>query len=349
MYLYVDVKYVQRLSSRLEQFKKKNDYLWNCRCPLCGDSRSSKSKARGFIYRDKRDSSRLAYRCHNCGSSILFSTLLKQIDEELYKEYKFERFKNPHPTQELLSHSEKQPLRQENVHSLVHAICCHDLPDGHVCKLYLESRRIPPNCWNRLYYTGDYRLLVDDLFHDHRHNLRHDERLIIPYLDKQGNILAVTGRSLGDSGIRYITIRANEHGPKLVFGLDRVNLDQTVYIVEGPLDSLFLSNAVASGDSNLIAVADSLSARKTVLIYDNERRNRENVYQLEKAIGLGHRVCIWPDSIQEKDINAMILAGRTPAEIQGIIDSNIVSGLSALAKLNFWKRIHTPHKRGVLL
>ena len=41
---YIDLKFISNLKSRLPQFKQKNDYLFNFRCPHCGDSKKSKLK-----------------------------------------------------------------------------------------------------------------------------------------------------------------------------------------------------------------------------------------------------------------------------------------------------------------
>ena len=52
---YIDLKFINDVSGRLEQFKKKTDYLFNFRCPHCGDSKKSKTKARAYLYRVKND------------------------------------------------------------------------------------------------------------------------------------------------------------------------------------------------------------------------------------------------------------------------------------------------------
>ena len=51
--------------------------------------------------------------------------------------------------------------------------------------------------------------------------------------------------------MRYITIMLDEDSPK-VFGLDRVNETEPIYIVEGPFDSLFLDNSIAMAGVTLI-------------------------------------------------------------------------------------------------
>ena len=87
---YIDVKFVNLISTQLQQFKKKGDFLWNFRCPYCGDSQKSRTKARGFVYRKKND---LFYKCHNCGVGTTLSNLIKYIDSKIHKDYIFERYK----------------------------------------------------------------------------------------------------------------------------------------------------------------------------------------------------------------------------------------------------------------
>jgi hypothetical protein len=45
---------------------------------------------------------------------------------------------------------------------------------------------------------------------------------------------------------------------------------------------------------------------------------------------------IWPDTIVEKDINDMVLAGR---DVQSIVECNNYSGLEAKLKFTTWKKI----------
>ena len=61
----------------------------------------------------------------------------------------------------------------------------------------------------------------------------------------------MSARLFDPDGLRYITIMFEEV-PK-IFGLDTVNFQEKYYVVEGALDSMFLSNAVA------MAGADGLS------------------------------------------------------------------------------------------
>ena len=87
----VDSKYISLVSSRLQKFKRVKADLYNFRCPICGDSQKNKSKTRGYLYTIKAD---VNFKCHNCGSSMTFSSFLKKIDTTMHKQYVFERFKN---------------------------------------------------------------------------------------------------------------------------------------------------------------------------------------------------------------------------------------------------------------
>ena len=88
---FIDVKYINLISSRLPKFKKVKPNLYNFRCPICGDSQKQKNKARGYLYRVKNNTN---YKCHNCGISVSFNSFLKDLDPETHKEYIFEKFKD---------------------------------------------------------------------------------------------------------------------------------------------------------------------------------------------------------------------------------------------------------------
>ena len=87
--MYTEIKYLNLLSTQLEKFKRKDDNLWNFRCPVCGDSQRNKNKARGFVFRLKGN---LVFKCHNCGISMSLDHLIEKINPTLYKEYRLEKF-----------------------------------------------------------------------------------------------------------------------------------------------------------------------------------------------------------------------------------------------------------------
>jgi hypothetical protein len=151
----------------------------------------------------------------------------------------------------------------------------------------------------------------------------------------------VSGRALANAEykLRYVTIKTNDSPNKLIYGLDRVDFSKPVKIVEGPIDSLFLSNCLASGDSSLSVTAKNISAEEKILIFDNEPRNKEIVKLMKDAINLGHNVVIWPDNIVGKDINEMVMNGISLDEIEAIISNNTFKNIEAQARFVFWKKV----------
>jgi hypothetical protein len=93
---------------------------------------------------------------------------------------------------------------------------------------------------------------------------------------------------------------------------------------------------MAGSDARLDAIQDR---DKLVIVYDNEPRSKDIVKKIERAIDTNYKVCIWPDNVEHKDINEMVLGGSTPSEVQYMIDQNTYSGLAAKMRLQQWKKI----------
>ena len=57
-----------------------------------------------------------------------------------------------------------------------------------------------------------------------------------------------------------------------------------------------------------------------------------------KMIEKDYMIVIWPEGQTEKDINEMIINGKTKDQVQKIISDNTYSGLSAITQINSYKR-----------
>jgi len=327
----------------LRNFKQKNSYLFNFSCPYCGDSQKNKSKARGYVFSKGND---LIFKCHNCGVGTNVGNFLKHIDSSLYREYTLEKYKtgesnNSYSANTILNIQPPKFGRVEKTKIFEHAEWLNRLPSEHHCVVYATNRKIPSKFYNKLLFTQHYKQFIDVLIPNHGKQLVDDARLIIPFYDEYDDLIAVSGRALetSDKTLRYVTLRTNENENKLIYGLDRLDLKQPVKIVEGPIDSMFLTNCVASGDANLSIAADEISADEKILIFDNEPRNKEIVKMMQNAIKSSHNVVIWPSTMQGKDINEMIMNGHTMDEIERIISNNTKSGLEAQTAFVFWKKV----------
>ena len=337
MSVFIDRKFLLLVSPKLQRFARKKDDLYNFRCPICGDSHKNKTKSRGYVFRKKND---YFYMCHNCGISTTFYNFLKQVDPNLLKEYQLERYKNGetgnnnYPKPEFEEFKTEKPTFKKSLE----LPSIESLPEAHFAKNYVQQRRIPETVWSQLYYAEDFAAFIQTLGIEKEGLHKDDKRLVIPFYNAEKELVAVQGRSLGESKLRYITLKLHDDNKK-VYGLDRIDTDELVYVVEGPIDSMFLENAVATADSNLESIVDTLDKSKVVLIFDNEPRNKEIVNKLEHAIDNHINVVIWPEMMEEKDINDMVLGGFSPDEIQDIIDKNTFLNLRAKMEFVNWKKV----------
>jgi len=324
--LHIDLKYIMLLSPRLDKFKRVRDNLFNFRCPYCGDSQKSHSKARGYFYRKKND---YFYKCHNCGSGTNLAKVIEYIDSDLYREYILERYKADAPKTEKPEFNFETPKFKKSDPELENLTSINKLNAEHPARQFVESRQIPKEFYNDLYLsTKFFKWAKISSKQDH-------PRLVIPFRDSSGEVFAAQGRAFGNETPKYLTVKFQDK-PK-IFGLDRVNSDQRIYVVEGPIDSLFVDNCIAVAGADFGALIKSEVHLKSVTyILDNEPRSKEIVKKMETLINSGNELVIWPDTILEKDINDMVLAGK---DVKEIIDNNTYSGLTATTQLSIWKRI----------
>jgi predicted RNA-binding Zn-ribbon protein involved in translation (DUF1610 family) len=320
---FVDVKYINLISSRLQKFKKVKNNLYNFRCPLCGDSQRNKNKARGYLYQVKNNTN---FKCHNCGANISFNNFLKQLDTTIHKQYTFEKFKEGNTGRNFTVEEPKFHFDAPKFKPKLDLPKASENPNA---KLYLENRKLNPD---KFYYSDRFKEWTNSLQSTFDSTENDEPRIIIP-LFYQNTLVGFQGRALGPNKIKYITIMLNDDAPK-IYGLDEVKKDQTVYITEGPFDSTFIRNAIAlcGADGDV----DKWGIRNPVWIYDNEPRNAEIHSRISRVIDNGERVVIWPSTIREKDINEMILSGLN---VQSVIESNTYSGLEAKLKFTTWKKI----------
>ena len=352
MSTYIDIKYINLVSVQLEKFSWKKDNLANCRCPICGDSKRNKTKARGYFYKKGND---FFYKCHNCGAGHSLYRFLESVSPSLTKEYSLERWRNGEngrsnykkPDEDKMFDIFKtKPEVKSNL--LKPLLCAKSAPANHDVRKFLDYRNIPEKFYDILYYTDNFRKYIQ-LVDPETSSVDlgpPEPRLVIPFFNKKGGVVAIQGRSLKPSDeakarvtAKYITVKADKSIDRLWYGMWRANPKKTVYVVEGPLDSLFIPNTIAMvGAGAIDNVHTRFENSKLVYALDNEPRNHQIVHFNEKLIDKGASVCIWPSTVKKKDINDMIFE-MSSSKIKKIIDDNTYSGLEAKFKLNEWKRI----------
>jgi len=320
---FVDVKYINLISSRFQKFKKVKSNLYNFRCPICGDSQKNRNKARGYLYQVKNNTN---FKCHNCGVNISFNNFLKQIDSVIYKQYTFEKFKDGKTGRNFTT---EEPVFNFEVPKFKQKLDLPKASENPDARKYLEDRKLNPD---KFYYTDKFKSWANSLKKVFDDTTKDEPRIIIP-LFYQNTLVGFQGRSLGFSKIKYITVMLSDDAPK-IYGLDEIEKNKTVYITEGPFDSTFIRNAIAMCGAD--ADISNWGISDPVWIYDNEPRNAEITARISRTIDRGERIVIWPSSIKEKDINDMVLSGL---KVQEVIELNTYSGLEAKLKFTTWKKI----------
>lgn len=345
---HVDIAWINRLSFGLKRFKKVKTDVYNCRCPICGDSKKNKRAARFYFYKKKQQ---MNVMCHNCGyGKSLFNFIQEQYPFE-FDEYKKETMFDSFRPRELPKIGQKRPtitLEVDDASALEEVTEAHsmenvledcinilDLPDGHKAKDYLVGRALLDTELERLYFSADFKKVAAKLNQESADKLPDNEqRIVIPFVNEYGQVEMLQGRSLDpNSKLKYISIKVHDEVEK-VYGLYEADRDQTTYCVEGPFDSLFVSNCLASCDANLTRVdAD-------VYIWDNQPRNKDVLKYMEAAIEAKKKVVIWPFVPKEKmDINDLIKKGVTREQLMKTIKKSTYSGLTAKMKFMEWKKL----------
>lgn len=342
----IDIHWLHRVSHKLDLFRRASPstHVYECRCPVCGDSKKNSRKARCHFYEKQRS---LNVHCKNCGYSHSFYTFMKDVFRNEFDEYKKDQLRQSieslKPSSgELKSKTVDQfkndikTSRKTNITILDDCICVYDLDNDHEAKRYLKSRSLTDDMLKRLYFTNSFKTIASKLsYQELNEDFPDDARIVIPFFSEDGErIEMMQGRSLNPkSKMRYISIKSDPNVDK-IFGKNEIDPTETVYCVEGPFDSLFIDNCLATCDSNLTR------AEADVYIYDNEPRNPQIVKLIEKTIEMGKFVVIWPVSPMKKlDINDMIVGGIAQKEIMQLIKENTFSGAKAKLKLLTWRKV----------
>lgn len=265
-----------------------------------------------------------------------FSHFLKSTNATLYRDYLFEKFANQRPVVRTKTVAEifKEKIRPIDNYCLNVA----DLLSDHDAVRYLTNRHIPSSLFGRFYYTENLNDL-NSLFPRYQETKFVEEpRLILPIYNRQKELIGVTCRALFPSKQRYIELKRNDDDT-LIFNLENIDFNHQIYITEGGFDCLFLNNAAAANGSDFFKIMKIMPPERSVLVFDNQPKNRQLIYKMEKIVSKGWPMCIWPDTIKEKDINNMIVSGMTSDEVQQIIENNVYSGLRLQLEFQKWIKI----------
>lgn len=333
--LLLDERYVQFAGVRLAGFKAGQRSKYACRCPLCGDSQSDKKKLSGnfFTYQN-----RFVYHCYKCGKSMAIGPFLKRVYPDLYEEYTFNFVTRKPEVPDI-----PNPIFQEKKVALhinsseFNIPRISELPPEHPAVSYIARRKIPAKYYSDLFYAEAFQAWSNTVVPGAFENVKYDEpRLVIPFRDSSGKVFAFQGRSFGASKVKYLTVKIDPDAKK-IYGLDKIDTSKKIYIVEGPIDSMFVENSLASADSSLTSGVNV--NWDVTFVWDNEPRSPQIIKKIESAIDQNLSVVIWRRTNRFKDINdAVQKHGFTIDSINSLIRERTFSGLQARLELNNWRK-----------
>lgn len=341
---YVDNEFALRIFSYQRNFRQVSTmpFKLNCSCPICGDSATDRLKARFWYYEHKGT---MFCHCFNCDYSMGFARFLEEQDESLYREYllekrKEETFGKKETPKVVETEISEKFTKKLIIEKLDFCERLDRLPTNHPIIKYVVNRAIPKSAYKRLWFTANWQEMVNATKPTFD-NPRQECRLVIPIYNKEHKIEAYQGRALSSlARQKYMTIKAHEDASK-VYGVDMVDdSKQWVYVMEGPIDSLFIPNAIAitggSLDLDQVPYKD-----KRIWVLDNEPRHNDTIKRMEKLIAAGERVCFWDEAPwHSKDINDMVAKeGADPRDIEEYIVDNWAVGLLAQLRMSKYRKI----------
>lgn len=305
-----DVKQIQEKYlgyMNLKGLKRHHSGKWNFRCPLCGDSKRNINKKRGWFEPDMR-----VFSCFNCDQrgisfekfmEIVQPTLLHQYKQEIGAAWLEDREKNGpqlppevHIPEEQIEFEEK--VKKFEIELPKGTVPVWELPEDHPVRVYLTDRLITMEmCKDHgvsfcMAERGDYQ-----------------QRMILPFVWKtEKRIYGFQARRLdGDGYPKYLTKVLDGH-PK-IWNMFNVNHDGTevVYVTEGVIDAMFLSNSIALCGSDFSAeYQKALKSWNFCFVFDNDETGRKKSIKFAE---LGYKVFVWPPDCPAKDVNMAIQMG----------------------------------------
>jgi len=270
------------------------DYVYhggelNFKCPICGDSKRDESKMRGWYNLDKD-----VYWCFNCQEASNFEQLMMiYTNKEDMQAFIIDFLKGNEKLFTELVHTSGVPPREQKREEKLQKITYNNFLLNS-CVLISHAIPVPDYVtkWmsdNKLKDTGYPFYYCKDK------ETRFYDRTIIPFFDRDGDCVYFQARTMSDDPRKYI----NPVGDKTVlFGESNVDLFKPIPMLEGPLKSLFVENAMSCMSSGLskyqVKKLEDMGIKgRVIVMFDNDKAGIDGALKMTHK---GFRVFVYPDS-----------------------------------------------------
>ena len=261
-------------------------------CPLCGDSASNMSKKRGSLILEGKFKN--LYKCHNCGVCMTTYRFFRNFNENL----------SNRAIDYMISN------KGEIEHTSISTVVTNMLYDTDIIDEYAIAREDFKQRCHLMEVNGTYAgtYLAKRLQFKSEKFLYHMGKnlLFVLNLTPSGKILGLQVRSLDQNrakgGSKYLTYKLSKiyevmlHEEKsipdeieeisTIFNILLVNYNEPVTVVEGPMDSFFVRNCIATCGAN-----HNIDLNMTTrYLFDDDLAGRKHA--IEK-LGEGYAVFMW--------------------------------------------------------
>ena len=312
-------------------YNKYNKSYNGC-CPICKEGNSWGKKKRFYYIPEKE----LAY-CHNCGYSKKALTFITEVTNkslhEIINEVKGFDI-------EILPIEEPKEVKKVIDKSLPED--CINLSDISQIEYYKDNAVVKTALQLIKDRKLDKGINKPKTFYLSLKDVVHKNRLILPFYDENDDIIFYQSRGLTKKDLferpKYLSKVGAERS---LYGMQNINSNlDNVFIFEGPIDSYFVENGLATcgiterSDKMFTSLQkeqiNKLNLYEKVYVLDNQYCDKA---ALSKSIILAdnnEKVFIWPKELKRfKDFNDICVAGNKDKIRPEFILKNTHSGLKA--------------------
>ena len=310
-------EYIQFLNEKIIQYLPQpyvrvSDKI-NVRCPICGDSKKSATKKRGWVYLNNA-----TYYCFNCGTSLSGIKLLQYLSGSDYDSIKQEYIKqflksglNASLSAEIWQKTNDE-LSVFNMKSILKPELKQPLTDR--AKEYLNNRLVL-----------DAPFLMEPIYSTPSKN--NEEYILIPWKVNGVDAFYQINDFLKIHSLKYMFPKNKK---KLLYGLDNIDVNyKKIFVFEGVYDSLFVKNGIASGTKSLNEYQLSLIKERwphheICVSFDNDKAGFAAMMKMIQQNKPFKFFKWFNKNTHEKDINELVLSKN---------DVNIFSNKDVLDKM----------------
>ena len=312
-------------------YNKYNKSYNGC-CPICKEGNSWGKKKRFYYIPEKE----LAY-CHNCGYSKKALTFITEVTNKSLHEIinEVKEFDI-----EILPIEEPKEVKKVIDKSLPED--CINLSDISQIEYYKDNAVVKTALQLIKDRKLDKGINKPKTFYVSLKDVVHKNRLILPFYDENDDIIFYQSRGLTKKDLferpKYLSKVGAERS---LYGMQNINSNlDNVFIFEGPIDSYFVENGLATcgiterSDKMFTSLQkeqiNKLNLYEKVYVLDNQYCDKA---ALSKSIILAdnnEKVFIWPKELKRfKDFNDICVAGNRDKIKPEFILKNTHSGLKA--------------------